>query len=169
MDTRPQWFLLIIGVLALGGILISFYFLGKSLESSIYDKIEFIELDQNYVKCINAVCLSEGCVINNLEEYNNLIEILDSPECEQFSLPKIDFSQYALLGKSVKATGCEREFIREVERADGTKKILYKIDVKERGFCKLLAIKNNWILIPKIPSGYKLEFFVRCGRIKECD
>ena len=168
MDTRSQWFLLIIGLLALGGILVTFYYLGKNLESSVYDELEFTELEKNYVECVDATCLNEGCIINSLEEYNRLVEISDSPACEQFSLPEIDFSQYALLGKSVKATGCEQEFIKQVERADGTRRILYKIDIKEKGFCKLLARNNNWILIPKIPSGYELEFFVDCGRIKEC-
>ncbi len=79
-----------------------------------------------------------------------------SPECE---LPSIDFSRYTLIGISANG-GCETKYIREVTKADNGD-VDYKVIVKSCGMCKSLAVSNNWVTIPKIPSTATVHFDVK--------
>ncbi|MNJ83865.1 hypothetical protein D3C87_12930 [compost metagenome] len=75
------------------------------------------------------------------------------------SLPSIDFSKYTLLGVSANG-GCETKYIREVTRSDNGN-VDYVVTVKSCGTCKSLALSNNWVTIPKIPSTATVHFDVK--------
>jgi len=100
-------------------------------------------------------------VVNTETEYQNLINY-KSPfsQCVNFVLPPIDFSQKTLLGKYTSGSGCSIDFVKKVYKNDLSKKITYIIDVIEQGACEMAGFSSNWILIPKAPSDYTVEFQV---------
>ena len=102
-------------------------------------------------------------VINTEAEYQDLINYKSSfsPSCTNFVLPSIDFSQKTLLGKYASGGGCSIDFTKKVHKDDSNKKVVYVIDVIEQGMCEKLGFSNNWILIPKIPFNYTVEFQVK--------
>ncbi|SFD15309.1 hypothetical protein [Spirosoma endophyticum] len=80
--------------------------------------------------------------------------------CINYQLEPIDFSKYTLLGNYA-AGGCNVAFTRIVEPDDRAKKYIYTVDVREAGACKKLEYSMNWILVPKLPVGYTVEFLVK--------
>ncbi len=72
-------------------------------------------------------------------------------------LPFIDFNTQTLLG--VRATGqCEIKVIREVTSLDNESKYHFKVTVKSCGLCKKMAYVDNWVTVPKLPSGWTVTF-----------
>ncbi len=72
----------------------------------------------------------------------------------------IDFSNYTLLGKYDPASGCEVIYSRNATRDDEAKKISYEIKVDQYGVCDCFHLSMNWVLIPKMPEDYNVEFSV---------
>jgi hypothetical protein len=103
-----------------------------------------------------------GCEPTTLLE--NYVIASDSAYHQTFTdvfctLPPIDFNSYTLLG--ARASGqCEIKMLREVTRVEAESKYLYKITVKSCGLCKKLAYTDNWVLVPKLPSGWAVAFEV---------
>lgn len=103
-------------------------------------------------------------IINDSAEYRTIMETfkldtLDFPECtDSFFLKKIDFKNKTLLGYRICGSGCETIFNREVLLDEANQKYVYKVLVKEVGACEPLRCDMNWVLIPKIPEGYFVEF-----------
>jgi hypothetical protein len=86
-------------------------------------------------------------------------KLLINTNCTNSNLPAIDFNSYTLLGKY--AVGkCKVEFKRQVLIYDLTKEYLYTVFVFEKGVCKKQAVSMNWVLIPKIKSGYSVNFSI---------
>ena len=81
----------------------------------------------------------------------------DNLNCVNAKLPFIDFSKNTLLGKYVSGRGCNVDFKKKVNNDDVNKKMIYTISVIEEGVCKKLASSMNWIVVPKLPSNYKVE------------
>lgn len=76
------------------------------------------------------------------------------PRC---TLPPIDFNTYTLLG--ARASGqCKIKVLREVTSVEAQREYAYKITVKSCGLCKKLAYNDNWVLVPKLPSGWAVAF-----------
>ena len=71
----------------------------------------------------------------------------------------IDFDQYTLLGKQ-SSGGCAVVFDRHVSRDTVAKKCTYRIKVYECGLCTSLDISMNWVLVPRIPEDYTVDFIV---------
>jgi hypothetical protein len=71
----------------------------------------------------------------------------------------IDFNKYTLLGKYA-SEGCEVTFQRNVTKNDSEKKYYYKIIVHQCGLCLTNWESMNWVLVPKIPDDYSVEFEV---------
>lgn len=101
-------------------------------------------------------------VVNTEAEYQDLINYKStSSRCTNFVLPAIDFSKKTLLGKYTSGGGCSIDFAKKVYKDDSNRKVKYVIDVIEQGACEKLGFSSNWILIPKIPSNYIVEFQVK--------
>jgi hypothetical protein len=72
----------------------------------------------------------------------------------------IDFTTCTLLGKYTTA-GCNSRFFRQVLRKDEHKTIHYNILVKSRKrACNKSSFSYNWVLVPKFPGNYTVEFYV---------
>jgi hypothetical protein len=73
--------------------------------------------------------------------------------------PIIDFSKYTLLGQSASAGGCKiPDYQIKAFRDYINRELIYKVKIVEHGTCLMAINKNKWILVPKIPTGYKVVF-----------
>jgi hypothetical protein len=149
---------LLIGVLCSGCI-------QQSSQNDNYgDEVQFINLDMEL--CIDTFNISNSgkteFVINSNEDFFVLIKHKSSREsCTNFTLPEVNFSQYTLLGKYTEGSGCSIEFQKKVYRNDTNKTITYVIKVVTDGSCDMLGTSMNWVLIPKIPLNYTINFKVK--------
>jgi len=100
----------------------------------------------------------EEYVITNDSLYQNLLTI-EEPICEDYALPDIDFATYSLLGKYTVSDGEVKYYKREVIKDDVRKKYVYSIYIKSKNNQRA-AISMNWVLVPKLPAGYSVEFAV---------
>lgn len=74
-------------------------------------------------------------------------------------LPSIDFSRYTLLGIYTEGQ-CKTKYIREVEKQESKKNYHYKVEIKNCGTCKKMAVSYNWVLVPKVPPGWLVTYEV---------
>ncbi len=136
-----------------------------ALGNSALSEIKYEDLStfgsQGSLACISIANANKEFIVTTEAEYQNLINYR-SPfsKCTNFVLPPIDFSQKTLLGKYASG-GCSVYFAKKVYKNDSNKKIIYVIDVIEQGACESMIFSSNWILIPKIPSDYTVEFQVK--------
>ncbi|MDD2635971.1 MAG: hypothetical protein PHW82_10775 [Bacteroidales bacterium] len=79
--------------------------------------------------------------------------------CDDYTLPEIDFTSYTLLGKYTVSNGEVKYYEREVIKDKGSSKYIYNIYMKCKNNNKA-AISMNWVLVPKLPAGYSVEFIV---------
>ena len=94
----------------------------------------------------------EEVMVNFLPDSTNM------PQCQQSTLPNIDFNDYSLLGYRVCGSGCETSFEPTVYLDEVNKKYLYGVDVIEKGGCEPWVCSMNWILVPALPTDYFVEF-----------
>lgn len=144
-------------ILIIGAILIS-----GCVQQFARSEIQFTEMNEP-LSCISPSDLRDSeFIINSDQEYQALLDYKSpSPRCEDFQLPSIDFSQYTLLGKYAQGSGCSIDFVRKIYKDNSNNKIIYSIKVDEKGLCKKLGMSMNWVLIPKVPSDYTVEFEVK--------
>jgi hypothetical protein len=102
-------------------------------------------------------------VIDDTTQYKSVMETfymdtLNYPECQDSFLISINFEKKTLLGYRVCGSGCETIFTREVFLDEPNQKYVYEVLVKEVGACEPLRCQMNWVLVPKLPEGYFVEF-----------
>ncbi len=93
---------------------------------------------------------NNGLIIDNDSAYYLNFDEKCQPE-------KIDFSKFTILGNYASG-GCYATFIRTVSIDEKNKKYTYLIDVNNCGLCSRAVISYNWVLVPKLPLGWKVEF-----------
>lgn len=86
--------------------------------------------------------------------------LLNEPSCDNIIDPTIDFNQFSLLGMYASG-GCKVTFKPQVLKDEQNKKYKFTVFVFEKGLCKKAAISNNWVLVPKLPLGYSVDFEVK--------
>lgn len=106
--------------------------------------------------------LYDEIVVTDDSAYQSIgLEIYTAkPDCETPVYPAIDFSKHTLLGKSTSGQ-CSIDYIREVTKDDASKKYKYLVRVLECGICYKEGYSMNWVLVPKLPQGYTVEFEVK--------
>jgi hypothetical protein len=127
------------------------------------DEIAFTDFNDDLL-CITPYehTITDEFVIRSQEEYTMLTQYLSTvPNCTDFTLSPIDFSEKTLLGMYTTGTGCTIEFERHVYRDDDAKTITYVITVIEEGNCEMLGMSMNWITIPTVPQEYAVVFDVK--------
>jgi len=82
-------------------------------------------------------------------------------KCESAALPIIDFTNYSLLSKLTQGGCCSDKYKRRVLKDSLAKKIVYEIEVEYEGSCEMLCGNFNWVLVPKIPEDYSIQFSVK--------
>ena len=99
-------------------------------------------------------------VINDSTAFQLLgILPVNSPECMGMTLPTIDFNTQTLLGLYADGT-CNVGFDRIVLRDEDLKKYIYTVGINACGTCESLRFSMNWVLVPKLPADYTVEFIV---------
>lgn len=133
-------------------IFISFLLVG----CSSLDTIDFEKANISY--CENSSS-DENLIVNSMEEF-------EEKRCEfnDDNNTSINFEKYTLLGKYTTGSGCSVNFDKKITRDDENNKIKFIIDVNGRGLCDGLAMSNNYILVPKVPQDYEIEFIVNNKR-----
>ena len=99
------------------------------------------------------VAPEEGVVFRSQEELDTLRRGI----CKDAPL-EIDFAKNSILGMKAETGGCGADFDKKILRDNIAKEIRYSIKVAPYGNCLMIVKKNNWVLIDKIPSDFKVIF-----------
>lgn len=121
-----------------------------------------IEQDLIFGTCYTDIgALEQEYIIQDEAAYQALgILPVNSPDCVgNTTLPEIDFNIHTLLGLYAEGT-CDTAFDRYVTRDDAAMKYVYTIGVRTCGNCESLFFAMNWVLVPKLPEDYTVEFVV---------
>jgi hypothetical protein len=149
-------------ILLLSGLIFVTVLIAGCVQQLSKDEIQFTDMNEQ-LNCIGSFdLLDDEFILNSEQEYQSLLNYsFLGTRCENYQLPSIDFSQYTLLGKYTQGGGCTIDFVRKIYKDESDKKITYSIKVDGKGFCKKLGMSMNWVLIPKFPSDYTVEFEVK--------
>jgi len=153
-------------LIVLGGVLLAALTLIGSCANDCNDFADtstgIIQQDLIFGTCFTDIGALEQEYIIRDEAAFQALEILpvNSPECVgTTTLPEIDFNIHTLLGLYADGT-CKASFDRHVIRDDAAMKYVYTISVTPCGNCESLAFGMNWVLVPKLPENYSVEFIV---------
>jgi hypothetical protein len=92
-----------------------------------------------------------------------IYSVLPFAGTENCAHPEINFNEYTLLGTNADASGCEApEYKMDVIRNGG--EYIFIINIRTIGDCDMAILHNKWILVPKIPAGYKVSFEINIYR-----
>lgn len=91
-------------------------------------------------------------VIDSEEDLDSVMNL--EVVCER---PEIDFTQYTMLGKYA-WTEEKGSYYRNVEKDTVNLTYDYTITVKTCGECNCLSQNMNWVLVPKLPEGWTVDF-----------
>lgn len=108
---------------------------------------------------LNGDCYigARNLVINSRFEADSIFAIYD--QCYIDS--SFDFGSYTVLIHETSGS-CNMKTIRTVERNDQLQKYIYNIEVNDCGcFYKKLMVTHNAVIVPKLPTGYTVEFVIR--------
>lgn len=89
---------------------------------------------------------------------------LDSVFGTQFSnceVPQVDFENEMVLGFVVEAAGCEVLFHKDVQNIESLRRYLFTVTTQSCGNCRSKLYSYNWVLVPRLPAGYTVDFLVR--------
>tara|TARA_B100001939_G_C16874838_1_gene588147 strand:+ start:707 stop:1180 length:474 start_codon:yes stop_codon:yes gene_type:complete len=118
-------------------------------------------ISADFDPCLNCNIMvnpNQSYVINSNREYQDLSLLAHSNQTVcQFE--NINFNNYTLLGKPIWAS-CKHKIKRDVTEDTSNNKYIYTIEIKECGECSELNMVENWVLVPKIPSGYTVDFII---------
>ncbi len=132
-----------------------FYSCSKSPKCSGEDSNKGIINSSIQINCIPTT-YQDNFTITTDSAYHKIFSntLTGQPIC---NLPKIDFNTYSLLG--LRGSGqCEVKFIREVTRIASEMKYNYKLTVQSCGLCKKESYSDNWVTVPKVPSGWIVTY-----------
>ncbi len=104
--------------------------------------------------------------ISDIIDFQNLRGRMDSlflsknTGCDTIILISPDFNKETLLGCFAEGSGCDASFHRTVFKDEAQKKYTYTIEIEDCGNCNYRIPSMNWVLVPKIPDSYTVEFKV---------
>lgn len=118
----------------------------------------------DFGKCFFFNNSKSGYVIDSdslYQEIGKLNKVSYFVDCDTVKLPSIDFTKNTLLGIQTGTTQCD-SLSRSVIVDTVVKKYIYTINIIHfKELCSQeLKVSMNWVLIPKVPYEYKVEFDV---------
>lgn len=117
--------------------------------------VSSFDIDNN---CVRLDEFKDFYVIRTRQEYDSLKITKSSVDsCSTYNLNANDFEKYTLLGFKESGT-CQVSYSRKVIENFEDKKYIYSIVVNECGDCEKLSFSMNWVLVPKIPEAWTVEF-----------
>lgn len=73
-------------------------------------------------------------------------------------LESIDFTQYDVLGLSTVNRGTRSTYLRDVQIDEKNKKVVYTVTERYCRRSSPVLGQGNFVLVPKLPSGYTIEY-----------
>lgn len=112
-------------------------------------------LDDKYIAYEQSIgdLGSNGIKLSSESNYKNVFAY-----CCQGDLDTIDFDKYDVLGLSTVNRGSNSSYVLDVKKDDGAKKVIYTVT---ENYCQTASPfdgRGNFVVIPKIPSGYTVEY-----------
>ncbi len=115
---------------------------------------------------ISEICLApenhigENYKVDQIGSYAGIktIAILENSSCDTAGFPVIDFDQFSLIAQFAEGEGDGTTFLREVTMDTVAMTYTYTVTVRVCGRSKVFVNSLNWILVPKIPSGYTVLY-----------
>ena len=122
--------------------------------------LEVIPFDTN--ECYQVV-VDGRYVLSDETEYQSVIQTfkvdsLQFPNCHDILPPIVSFNDYTLLGIRKCGSGCETIFEQNVWLDEPNEKYIFEVKVEEIGSCEPWRCQMNWVLVPRLPDGYMVEF-----------
>lgn len=136
--------------IAILGILITSCNKDEETCESIIENSGIIEASVSF-QCDNPF-YTGNFVIDSNEELDSVMNL--NSGCNQ---PEIDFSQYTLLGKYA-WTEDKGSYYRNVEYDSTNLEYDFTITVETCGECNCLSQNMNWVIVPKLPEGWTVDF-----------
>lgn len=97
-------------------------------------------------------------VFNDQESLNQAVKAMQE-YCVSAVAPEIDFQQYTLIGVGAMVGGCPAGNRLEVAVEQDEDQHVYRIKVSTYDNpCRGLTYRQQWVLVKKLPVGYKAEF-----------
>lgn len=127
---------------------------------SINDSIQ-VEFSEIEIQCLTLK--EDKFIINDEKEYQKLFADHSSATipCLSYKAPKINFHSNTLVGIITHAGGCEKpDIFKKVIKIPGEKKYSIRIQVRQKGFCKIHFTQQSWLLIPKTEKDYSIDFLI---------
>lgn len=78
--------------------------------------------------------------------------------CDTLKLESIDFSKHMLVGYKLRVYACNVAFHRKLIIDDSAKTYTYSIKTELCRGCNSELNSPNWVIMPKLPAGYKMDF-----------
>lgn len=130
------------------------------IEAQEEQKIESVEMISVNISnsCSMFVVGWEGKVFEDKETFDKAIAG-GKLNCASETMPKIDFQKYTLIGVGATVGNCAagQTFVVTVKK-DVTKKIYLVETMSGLGPCRGTSYMARWVLVPKLPIDYKIEF-----------
>ena len=106
----------------------------------------------DWTECAYAFGFQNGdsFIISDSAEFNALIDTIAYSNCVNYNYPEIDFDNYTLLGLFATGGGCEASYNRTFSRNDDNQTFKYTVNATYNGFCDMIIMHSNWILVDKI-------------------
>ena len=127
---------------------------------------ELTENKELTIGCMDFKHFSEEVIINSQEAYVNFLNFrAPHPDCADYSLPPIDFTNSTLLGYKTTSSGCnEPEYKRMVECDSESKTCIFQVSVKPNGRCEKGWASMNWMVVNKITDEFNISFEMKIQR-----
>lgn len=140
-------------------------FFGCQTKTANFEKISFGEcLTYFYIGNSKDIDYEKELIIQTDKDYNLFKIYCDSitPKIGDYKceFPKINFNKFDLIGKCVKAKGCENEVTTNLIIEEQNKQYLFEIDIESSGNCNSSGFIMNYYIVPKPPTNYSYAFNV---------
>jgi len=105
-------------------------------------------------------------VISDIVEFKKLKNEIDSAfyaqnsQCDTAQLIVPDFTKYSLLAYFTEVKACDAAYKRTVLNESALHKYIYTIEIEACGNCTYMIPNMNWVLVPKLPENYTVEYKV---------
>lgn len=124
--------------------------------------IHHIALDSSF-RCIYGEELSkQQWLIRSDGDFAELIAAVPRERCKGVTFPKIDFNTHTLIGQYARLGGCAVTFERQVFIQKDKQRLTYEVRPRrESAMCQQLVSSMNWVMVPRIPDAYSVDFIVK--------
>ena len=129
----------------------------QNLNENCVDTIKGKEI---VIKCM--ISKNGNYLIRNEQQYHSQVKINSPhPDCEGYTLPQIDFSQFTLVGVVTSTGGCAPPTATtSIVKCDQSKNYLFTLKIVTNGICKINHSISFWYLIPHITNNENVEFII---------